>query len=136
MYRLLNVGVLALAGILVACAGAGDIQTTEPAGSPVSTPAGQSPGGSPGTAGVSPECNDSFAALAEAQVSSISELGDLADEVEPTLEACESIEEWIAAAGEVIADDVDPDAARMLLGMHCDSPELSDTLICEELASS
>lgn len=140
MYRLLNVGVLALAGTLVACTGAAEVQTTEPAGSPLSTPVGHSPGTSPGaspaTSDVSPECSDSFAALAEMQVSSVSELGDLAEEVEPTVESCESVAEWIAGASEVIPEDINPNTAEMLLRMQCDSPSLSNTPLCEELASS
>lgn len=136
MYRLVNVGVLALAGLLVACTGAGDVQTTEAAGSPLSTPVGHSPGASPGTSGVSPECSDSFAGLREMQVSSITELGDVPDEVEPTIEACESVDEWIAAAAEVIDDDLNPNTAAMLLRMHCDSSSVSNSPICQELASS
>lgn len=146
MYRFLTP--LALAVTLVACTGQGDGATdrspevttgTTPAatGSPNATgETGQGTAGSTGSGSASAACSEAFAPLGEMQLTSITELGDLSDEVEPTIEACESVDDWIAGARDVIADDVNPNTARLLLRMNCDGAGLSRTEICRELASS
>ena len=136
MFRILTI--TALAGMLVACTGQGepttDQATTPP---PVSTPASGSPQAS-GAAGssASDECTESFGGVADAGVTSITELGDLGEEVEVTIEACESLDEWIAGAEQVLPDDINPNTAALLLRMNCGSPSMANTPLCRELASS
>ncbi len=135
MFRLLVV--VAVAGLMAACTGQGDQPTDQSTGSPVSTPISGSPDASGATgAGASPECTESFSGVADTGASSITELGDLGEEVEATIEACESLDEWVAAAEEVIGDDINPNTAALLLRMNCGSPSMANTPLCQELASS
>jgi hypothetical protein len=136
------VTILALAGLLVACTGqgAGDIEqpTDEPAATaPSTTPAASATASDGGASGTSVDCAEAFSALAEEDISSITELGDLPDEVEPTIESCASVEEWIAGAQQVVDEEFNPGTANLLLGILCDGEmSLSGTEICRELASS
>ncbi len=91
-------------------------------------------GSSAGTA--SAACGDSFGPLAELDITSVSELGDLPNEVQPTVEACESVADWVAGAQQVVANEIDPDTAAFLLAINCEDLSLARTAICEELASS
>ena len=135
MFRFLTVA--ALAGLLVACTGQGDQATDQSTSSPVSAPMTGSPDASGATgSSASAECTDSFAALADTGASSITELGDLPNEVAPTIESCESVEEWIAAAEETIGDEFNPNTAALLLRMNCNDLALANSAICRELASS
>lgn len=132
---------LTLVGLLAACDTQGDGGTSgaaDPSGSAaVPASAGASAGASSGASGsASAACEESFAALAEMEITSVSELGDLAAEVQPTIESCESVADWIAGAQEVVEEEVDPDTAAFLLSMNCNDLALADTAICEELASS
>jgi len=132
MFRFLTV--LVLASLLVACTNQGDGDPDDSADSVASRPASASPGASGGTPGTaSAACADAFAPLVEMDISSISELGDLPDEVQPTVEACESVADWIAGAGEVIGGEINPGAADFLLRVHCDDLSLARAPICEEL---
>jgi hypothetical protein len=131
MYRRLIV--LALAGLLVACTTQGNGETDEPPGSGAAESAGASGGAS---SGASAACEGAFAPLAEMQISSVSELGDLPNEVEPTIESCESVADWIAGAQQVIEEEIRPNTAVFLLRIKCEDPSFNDTPICEELASS
>lgn len=134
MYRLLIV--LAVASLLSACASQGDeASDAPPASSPMSASA--SPDASDaGTGTASSECTDAFADVEAAGVSDITELGDLQAEVAPTVESCESLDEWVAAAQDVIGDDVNPNTAALLLRMNCGDLSLANTPLCQELASS
>jgi len=126
---------LALVGLLAACSapGEGGTQSTAPAAS-AGASAEPSDAGSTGTAGTpSAACAEAFAPLVEMDISSMSELGDLAAEVQPTVEACESVADWIAGAGEVIGGEVNPGSADFLLRVQCDDLSLASTPICEEL---
>lgn len=135
MFRYLIV--LVLAGLLAACASQGDGATNGAAGASASAGAPSSAGASGGATGTaSAACSEAFAPLAELEISSMSELGDLQDEVQPTVEACESVADWIAGAQEVIEDEVRPGTADFLLRVACDDLSLARTPICEELASS
>lgn len=135
MLRFLTV--LALAGLLVACTGQGEGTTDQPTASAVSAPTTASPDASDAAgSSASAECTDSFAALADTGATSITELGDLPDEVAPTIESCESVDEWIAAAQETIGDEFNPNTAELLLRMNCDDLSLANSTICRELASS
>jgi hypothetical protein len=139
MYR--NLIIIALIGLLAACTAQGDGETSdtsvEATPSAVSSAsAGASPGMSDGAAGTaSAACTEAFAPLGEQDVSSISDLADL-EEVEATIQECESIADWIAGAQEVIGEEVNPSTAQLLLEIRCELPSLSDAAVCEEVASS
>ena len=126
--------VLTLAALLVACTGQGDGTAGDSPATTLSPPV-SSPAGSTGGGTASAECTDSFAAIEELEIESVTDLGGL-EEVEATIESCESVDEWVAAAEQVIGDDINPNTAALLLRMNCGQPSLSNTLICEELASS
>ena len=89
-----------------------------------------------GAGSASAACGESFGPLAEMEITSVSELGDLPEEVQPTIEACESVADWVAGAQQVVANEIDPDTAAFLLRINCNDLSLARTLICEELASS
>ncbi len=135
MFRFLTV--VALAATLVACTGQGDGATDQPSASSVSGPVTGSPDAT-GAAGssASDECTDSFSALADTGATSITELGDLPDEVAPTIETCESVDEWISAAQETLGSEFNPNTAALLLRMNCSDLSLANSTICQELASS
>lgn len=136
MYRILTV--LTLAFLLAACGQAGTTQ--EPTdGSGVSqptSPAMSSPSDDMSSGTASAECTEAFGPIAEAGVTSITELGELAEELEPTVENCASVAEWTAAAQDTLGIEVNPNTVRMLLGMQCGSPSLSNTDLCRDLESS
>jgi len=125
--------VLALAGLLSACANQGSETSDDLGGSAASVGAISSEGAG-GSA--SDACEEAFAPIADMELSSFSDLGDLQDEVAATVEGCESIADWTAGAQAAIGVDVNPNAAVFLLGTACDEPSLADMPICEELASS
>jgi hypothetical protein len=123
---------LALVGLLTACTNQGDGETETPIGSETM--------GSPGTSGpavgaASPACEEAFAPLAEMEIASLSDLGDLQAELQPTIESCESVADWIAGAQQVVADEINPSTAELLLGIQCNDPTLSNSPVCEDLAS-
>ena len=139
MYRLLTV--LTLVGLLAACSnqgGGGNADASlEPAGSGAVASTGASADASGGgAAAASAACEEAFAPLAEMEIASLSELGEVPDEVQPTIEACESIADWIAGAQTVVADEINPNSARFLLSISCDDQAVADTPVCEEIASS
>ena len=135
MFRYLIV--LVLAGLLAACTTQGDGATDGAAGSSASAGAPSSAGASGSATGTaSAACSEAFAPLAELEVTSMSELGDLQEEVQPTVEACESVADWIAGAQEVVEGEVRPGTADLLLRIACNDLSLARTPICEELASS
>ena len=135
MYRFLTV--LVLAGLLVACTDQGDGQSDASLDSaPTSTAAASAAGSGAASSRASAACVESFAALGEMDVASLSDLGDLEAEVQPTVEACESVADWVAAAQDVIGEEVNPNTAAFLLQIHCADLSLGDTSICEELAAS
>lgn len=120
---------------LVGCTTQGDGDTTtESDGTAASVVASASAGASGEASGTaSAACAEAFAPLAEQEITSTSELGDLAEEVQPTIEACESVADWIAGAQDVVEEEVRPGTADLLLRIQCENPSLSNTLICEEL---
>jgi hypothetical protein len=122
---------LALASLLAACATQGGA-SGEPLGSaPIA-----SAGAGPVTGGASSACQEAFAPLADTEVASLSDLGDLQAELQPTIESCESVADWIAGAQELLPEEVNPSTAEMLLGIQCNDPALSNSRVCEDLASS
>jgi hypothetical protein len=129
MHRLLII--VALVGLLAGCASQGDGTSAEPIGS-VPMASGSESGAVAGAP--SPACAEAFAPVADMGLSETSELGDLTDELQPTIESCESVADWIAGAQEAIGGEVRPGTADLLLRIRCESPTLSNTAICEELS--
>lgn len=127
--------ILALTGLLAACTTQGGGQTDQPDSTP-STSGSESSGSSRTAAGEpSAACAEAFAPLAEMELSSTSDLGELS-EVEATVENCESVADWMAGAQQVVEDEIRPGAADLLLRIRCDAGSLASTPICEELAAS
>jgi len=123
--------IVALVGLLVGCTadqGGGNPNATVATSAGASAAASEAPSGTASSA-----CAEAFAPLVEMDIGSMSELGDLAAEVQPTVEACESVADWIAGAGEVIGGEVNPGSADFLLRVHCNDLSLANTPICEEL---
>ena len=120
---------LALIGLLAACTTQGD-GSAEPLQSTPMTSAG------PVIGGASPACEEAFAPLSDMDIASTSDLGDLQAELQPTIEGCESVADWIAGAQQVVADEVNPSTAELLLGIQCNDPSLANSLVCEDLAAS
>jgi hypothetical protein len=132
--------IVALIGLLAACSTQGD-STTETSNDAeptaiASASAGASDATSTGPAGsASAACGEAFAGLAAEDVSSLSDLADL-EGVEATIQECESVADWMAGAGEVIGEEVNPATAQLLLDIRCELPSLADTAVCEEVAAS
>jgi hypothetical protein len=123
--------VMALAGLLAACSGqggGGDASTAPAASTAASAASSEAASGTASAA-----CTEAFAPLAELGITSTSELGDLQEEVQPTIESCESVADWIAGAQTVVADEVRPGTADLLLRIQCEDLSLGNTAICEEL---
>ena len=53
--------------------------------------------------------------------------------MEATIESCESVADWTAAAQQVVENEISPGAADLLLRIRCEAGSLSRTAICEEL---
>ena len=125
--------IVALAAILAACANQGD------SGSPDSTPStsGADSSAAPGVSAGEPSaaCAEAFAPLAEMELASTSDLGEL-PEVDATVQNCESVADWMAGAQQVVEGEVRPGGADLLLRIRCETGSLADTPVCEELASS
>ena len=122
---------LALVGLLAACTTQGDGTTTEPLGS---APMGSAEASGPVMGDASAACEESFAPIADMEVASVSDLGDLQAELPATIESCESVADWIAGAQQVVDEEVNPSTAELLLGIQCNDPTLSNSPVCEELA--
>jgi hypothetical protein len=116
----------AIAILLVACANQGGGGSVEPGSSTAGT--------AEGTASApSPACAEAFAPIAEQNLSSLSELGDLQAELQPTVQDCESVADWVAGASQALGIDANPNTAAMLLQSACTDQSLSRTAICDEL---
>jgi hypothetical protein len=124
---------LTLTALLAACTAQEGGTIDEPIGS---APMGSPDASTPAMSDASPACEEAFAPIADMEVASLSDLGDLQAELQPTIETCESIDDWIAGAQTVLDEEVNPATARLLLGIQCNDPTLSNTAVCEELASS
>lgn len=135
MHRLMSV--VALAALLVGCTGQETAQSDEPTTGSAAASA-DAPGGDAGSPSgeASAACAEAFAPIAELEVTSLSDLGDVPDEVQPTIASCESVADWIAGAQTVIDGEISPNTAAFLLRMNCEEQALASTPICEELASS
>jgi hypothetical protein len=123
-----------LVGLLAACTSGGSGQNDESADPVASAPASSDAASSGVVAGgeASPECTEAFAPLAEMELSSTSDLGDL-PEVDATVEACASLADWTAGAQGVVEEEINPNVVEMLLGIRCNTPDLANTPVCEEL---
>ena len=119
---------VALAGLLAACSTQGDGPTNQS----LSSSATSSGAVRTATDEPSAACAEAFAPLAEMELTSTSDLGELA-EVLLTVESCESVADWMAGAQQVVENEVRPGAADLLLRIRCEAGSLSGTPICEEL---
>ncbi len=128
MHRLLII--VALVGLLAGCA----TQSGESTGPAGSVPMASSSESGAVAGAPSPSCAEAFGPIAEMNLSETADLGDLADELDPTIENCESVADWIAGAQEVISGEVRPGTADLLLRIRCQSPTLSSSAICDELS--
>ena len=120
---------MALAGLLAACSTQGGGQTDQ---SP--SPSAPDSSGSASTATDEPSaaCAEAFAPLAAMELTSTSDLGELA-EVDLTIASCESISDWTAGAQQVVENEIRPGAVDLLLGIRCETLSLSRTPTCEEI---
>lgn len=125
------VSVLALAGLLVACSAQGDGRAASNGPAASTTASADASAAVSGSA--SAACAEAFAPLAEMGITSVSELGDLQEEVQPTIEACESVADWMAGAQAVVEEEVRPGTADLLLRIGCEDLSLAGVPICEEL---
>jgi hypothetical protein len=139
MFRHLTL--IALVALLAACStqGAGE---TDPAGGSETAEASSASAGvsSDASTGTDPSgeasaaCADAFATIDASGVESLSDLVEV-DGLDATISECESVADWVAGAGQLV-EDVNPSTAELLLGIACDRPGLSNTDVCEEIASS
>jgi hypothetical protein len=128
MFR--NLFVLVIIGLLAACTTQGD-GATDGTLEPDASMAQES-----GTAtGASAACEESFAPLAEMEISETSDLSDVPDDVQPTVEACESVADWIAGAQAALGIEVSAGGADFLLRFQCEDQSVSGAPICEELSA-
>lgn len=136
-----NIIIIALIGLLAACSAQGDGTTTDSSdqaesSAVASASAGASGDTSTGPAGeASAACGEAFTALAAEDVTSLSDLAEL-EGVEATIQECESVADWMAGAGELIGEEVNPATAQLLLEIRCQLPSLADSAVCEEVAAS
>jgi hypothetical protein len=133
MNRFFIVLVIAL---LAACT-APSTQTNQAPGSASGSASGAASAAASGepAGSASAACSEAFAPLADMDISSISDLGDLA-EVDATVENCESVADWTAGAQDALDIEMTPSTIRLLLGIRCDDPSLSSSDLCADLASS
>ena len=122
---------LALVVLLAACGDQGGGQSGGPVGS-----SGASAGPGIPSSEPSADCAEAFAPIADLDISALSDLGDHAAEVEPTIQSCESVADWIAGAQQVINVEINPNTVALLLNIDCADRSLDDSPICKELASS
>jgi hypothetical protein len=130
MFRKLTV--LVFIGLLAACTTQGDGAADETL---ETTPSMAAEGTGAATGTASAACEEAFAPLAEMEIEDTSHLADLPDEVQPTVEACESVADWTAGAQQVLGVEVSAGGADFLLRFQCEDTELTDAPICEELAA-
>jgi flagellin-like hook-associated protein FlgL len=136
-----------LAGLLAACAGAGDASPSEVESLPdlfspsIEESAEESADASPDASmdatsdgAMAMDCADAFDELAAEDVDSLSDLTAVTDELDDTIEACDSVEEWLDEAEQRLPD-VDLTGAESFLEARCEEAELSDSLLCAELTS-
>lgn len=123
---------VALIGLLSSCTNqGGNAQTDQPVGSAGASASGSASSGV-ATGEPSAACAEAFAPLADMELTSTSDLGELS-EVEVTVESCESVADWIAGAQQVVENEISKGAADLLLRIRCETGLLSRTPICEEL---
>lgn len=131
MTRYLIVLVIAL---LAACT-TPSTTTDQAQGSDSGASTAASAGATGGSGSATPACTDAFAPIAELGLDSLSDLGDL-DEVQATIEGCESVADWSAGAQAALGIEVNPATVRLLLEIECNDPGAAGTPVCEDLAAS
>lgn len=132
-YRTLIFGAIAL--LVVACttpaASAGPSDNAPASGAAASADA--SSGATGGAA--SAACTEAFAPIADLGLESTSDLGDLTDEIPPTVTGCESVADWMAGAEAAVGAPITEGAAKILLDIQCADTDLADSEVCVDLAA-
>jgi hypothetical protein len=137
--RFLTAPLLAvLAALLLAAC---DVGATTPSEQPI--PTLQSSGDATASAAASDDdddgsamsCEDAFAALDIAEISSMSDLESIGDELDETIEACGSVEDWQSAIADVVPE-LDTSEAEQFLRDRCAEAddEIAESRICQEVA--
>ena len=131
MYRLLIVLVIAM---LTACT-TPSTSSDQAQGSDAGASAAESAGAARGSGSATPACTEAFAPIAELGLDSLSDLGDL-EEIQATIESCESVADWTAGAQEALGIEANPATVQLLLDIECNQPGAGRTPVCEDLAAS
>jgi hypothetical protein len=106
--------------------------------------ASASPDGTDGAVGSSSsagtaagDCEDAFDDVPDlAAISSLRDLQDALDAIDESIEACDSVDDWTAAAeGPLNLEGLDTDAETFLAARCDENDDIEDTDICEELDS-
>jgi len=124
----------ALVGLLTACnAGA-----TTPSEQPLPTQAAStvpvmSASASASAAGMS--CDDAFAAIDLGSATSSDDLTSMKDQVDTTIAACPSINDWTAALAKV-APDLPITDALAFLQQECTDPAVSSSALCVQVPTA
>ena len=132
-----------IVGVLAACnAGASTptenpLPTLEPtasqAGTDTSTDEMASHSANPSPTAMS--CDEAFSQLTSSDISSVSDLTALTDELDDTVANCPSLDDWRTAAEDALPN-LDLSGVESFLQARClDADWLSDTVLCQELAS-
>jgi hypothetical protein len=90
---------------------------------------------SPGTA--AGDCEDAFDDVPDlASISSLRDLQDALEAIDESIQACDSVDDWTAAAeGTLNLEGLDTDAETFLAARCDENDDIEDTDICEELDS-
>lgn len=133
---------LLLAGLLAACTGTAtqspadasfDLFSVEPSVEPSADASEELDASAvPSDGAAAMDCEGAFDDLADADIESVTDLATVTDALDDTIEACDSVEEWIDEAEQRLPD-VDMGEAEAFLAARCAESTLSDTPLCEEL---
>jgi hypothetical protein len=125
---------LLIAGLLAACGAGATTPSVNPLPS-INDGASELPSTLPTADGtpVAMACEDAFAAVDLTAIGTMGSLDALTDELDATISACGSAEEWVAAA-EAALPTIDMTDAQTFLDARCaESATLATTPICTEL---
>lgn len=128
--------VLALAGLLAGCS----LGATTPSGNPLptisaSTAASASASAGMGESPTAMSCSEAFANIDTAAIVAMGRLDAVSDQLDTTIAACASADEWETAAESALAglDISDPQA---FIAARCaEASTLASTPICSEVGS-
>jgi hypothetical protein len=125
--------IAALVGLLAAC----NVGATTPSVQPISMPPSSTAGvatPSPSTA-VGMSCTDSFAQLDVSAISSTTDMMSLSDQLDTTISACQTVDEWTSAV-QTVLPQVDTTQAQAFIQERCTTnTTLATTPLCTEVGS-